>query len=78
MTQQECEQRITSLLEEIVKVYTQYNPSGTYLSMCYLKNHIGTSISANNHCWQETEDSPAGDDYLLGKAIDIYKKLEDN
>lgn len=78
MTQQECEQRITSLLEEIVKVYTQYNPNGAYLSMCYIKDDTNASIHANNRNWREDGDDPAGDDYLLGKAIDIYKRLEDN
>lgn len=47
MTRQETEAKIMEHLMEIKKIYHEYNPSGAYLTMSILHNHV----NVNNEYW---------------------------
>ena len=66
MNRTECEAKILEKLEEIVEIYKQYNPNGTYLTGALVDN----CISFWNRYYDEDKDTP----------INIWKRLdkEDN
>lgn len=74
MTRKECEEAIEQKLREIVEIYHQYNPQGNYLSMGYINNENSRAIMCHNSCWNADEKygREAGEDYVLGKIIDVY------
>lgn len=52
MTRQETEAKIMEHLLEIQKIYHAYNPSGAYLTMSILHNHL----NVNNEYWDADRD----------------------
>ena len=55
MTQNECEKLIAEKLVEIVGIYHQYNPGGTYLCMFY-NGDEEQQVSFNNRYWNIPND----------------------
>lgn len=56
LTRSECEKLIISKLKEIVELYHQYNPNGTYLNAYYLEDENHISYSAFNRHYANGED----------------------
>ena len=56
MNRKECEAAILEKMQEIVAIYHQYNPEGSYLSLTYMDDEGDGYIMFNNRCWQFDED----------------------
>lgn len=66
MKRAECEKQIRDLMLQIDKVYHEYNPEGTYLSLSI----VDGNLMANNRYYSDDADHP----------IDMFKviKRKDN
>lgn len=54
MTRQDAEEKIMQHLQEIVKIYNQYKPDGSYLMMTYHRN----CLSVHNEHWDADSSKP--------------------
>ena len=52
MTREQCEKKIRDLMIQIDKVYQEYNPEGTYLSLCI----VGDFARVNNSYYSDDSD----------------------
>ena len=53
MTREQCEKKIRDLMIQIDKVYHEYNPEGTYLSLCI----VGDFVRVNNSYYSDDADA---------------------
>ena len=73
MTRQECEQAILQKMEEIVDIYHEYHPEGTYLTLAYIDDG-DRYITFNNRCWRFSDPSEGEDGADADTPIDFHKQ----
>lgn len=61
----ECEDKILSLMQEIVKVYHEYRPGGNYLSLAF----VDGVMQCNNRNWPGGEDANSPIDFHCYKGM---------
>lgn len=66
MTREATEEKIMEHLQEIVKIYHEYNPNGTYLTMSMLGSHL----NVNNEYWEADSDRIINHRVVLGVEND--------
>lgn len=58
MTKEECEKIMAEKFKEIVEVYKQYNPEGSYLDLTYSVNKDGKFMYIRNAYFDSDTDHP--------------------
>lgn len=71
MTREQCEKKIRDLMIQIDKVYHEYNPEGTYLSLCI----VGDFARVNNSYYS---DDAADADHPLDMFYPIKGKRHEH
>ena len=81
MERNECERLLEKKFRELIDIYHQYNPDGTYLSATYMDEDGAGTVKMNNRCWHfdDEMDMEDGEDVNLPISFskDAHLKIEE-